>query len=152
MWQLGIAHFDFVILFTLHKTIFENSSRKMLICNILLCGKGNNFDRKSIIMLASFQNSKYENTIVTWSTAMSHMSGILILSNRLENSYVSYVDEYYLMFYIVLNFNLAWTSDLYWKIKIECYQDVTHSPWLCHNYDSLVHLLYNTINFVLNRC
>ena len=27
-----------------------------------------------------------------------------------------------------------WTSDLYWKIKIEYCRQVTHSPWSCHIY------------------
>ena len=32
-------------------------------------------------------------------------------------------------------YHFKWTSDLYWKIKIENCRHVTHSPWSCHKYD-----------------
>ena len=78
---------------------------------------------------------------------MSRMSGISILSYRLEkvtNSYVLHclwTSKYHSYLHNqMFDWDGIWikikyfklTSDLYWKIKIEYCWHVTYSPWLCH--------------------
>ena len=89
-----------------------------------------------------------QNTIryVTWSSGMSRMSGILILSDRLKRGQILMFLHWLgtskncsYLFNHMSNWDGVWikmshfkrTRSLYWKIRFENYRHVTHSPWSC---------------------